>query len=315
MVFYNLPQNLWLEKRVLNVPPFCPLLTLLHSSYLLLGVLGRTPILFSAEGFMILPGPLLNLFSLQFLFVLHLSLNSLIWLLSSYVCSYIVSCSSFSLEPYPHPCPHCAQFLMNQLTVHSLRGPSLATQWMEPQLLSTTPLTTDLATPKTQVRAVKILHKTLNDFYSKCITVWIGWDLWPSTPRNPALAGWTGFCLPSCLHWAHLMHTHRHTNPATTNLWRFLTFLSQPGSPGEEVVMRLSPVIPRTWILGILHLPPSFMLSPCAQRPQLYLGPWFRFCQGRLILSLQVAGVKDDFWTCSKLGQLITQFHPFLKET
>lgn len=68
----------------------------------------------SVEGLMILSVPLLNLFSLQFLFVLHLSLNSLILLLLL----LLYSCSSFSLESHPHPCPCCTRFPMDQILGH-----------------------------------------------------------------------------------------------------------------------------------------------------------------------------------------------------
>lgn len=67
--------------------------------------------------------------------------------------------------------------------------------------------------------------------------------------------------------------------------------------------------------LGILHMPPSLMQGPPAQRPQSILGTLLRFHQGRFILSSEAVGVKKSVWTCGEWGQLITQFCPFLRET
>lgn len=79
-----------------------------------------SPTLFSsAEGLMILPAPLLSLFFLQFLFVLHLPLNSLILLLHSCFCSHTVALPS-AWKPTPplsllHPVFHGSD-LRSQVT-------------------------------------------------------------------------------------------------------------------------------------------------------------------------------------------------------
>lgn len=138
---------------------------------------------------------------------------------------------------------------------------------------------------------------------------WMG--SWPSTlfcPPWPSLwlVEWASACPTVCTD----TPVPPSTKPHTTNLW---PFLSHPGSPGEVVNEAFTT---GSWNLITWHCAyASFIYAePPAQRPQLYLSPWLRLHQGRFILSLQVAGVKDDFWTCNELGQLITQFCCFLKE-
>lgn len=277
----NLPQNLWLEWKGAAYPSILSSILFPPSIITLIWVLGEN------EKVNEPPLPFFP-FALSLTDIYWSSFESIFPLIPNYASTYLALTSLVTLQTILqllflqfrvpiHPVLAASVFSWILFILHISAHRSLSqknppwqpSKWSPSRFLShfwgQASLQLDPSSGPT--RLSMRYKKTL---YSKCISAWVGWVLWPLNPTWPWT--WPKFWLVCFVVQLSTM----------THLW---PLPSQPFFPGKELATKLSPpftwprlnLAPGIWLLSIWHMPPSFVvdLHWLAQRPQPYLDSVF----------------------------------------